>query len=96
MIDLSRLKAHLRVTHSSEDDLIQVYLDAATELVSEYLGGDSNTPESWMTADAPIDAAVLLLAADLYLNRERQGRDVFNQNPTYALLLAPYRDLVAQ
>lgn len=91
MISLSQLKSHLRVTHSSEDTLIGTYLDAARELIAEYLGGDSDVPDV-----APVDAAVLLLAADLYLNRERQGREAFKENQTYALLLAPYRDLVAQ
>lgn len=91
MIDLETLKAHLRVTHDSEDTLIQAYLDAATELVSDYLGIDSNMPDA-----SPVKAAVLLLAADLYLHRERQGRDAFNENPTFQLLLAPYRNLEVQ
>ena len=93
MISLSQFKAHLRVTHSQEDTLIQAYLDAATDFVGEYLGADSSGPPDV----APVDAAILLLGADLYLNRERQLTvNVLHQNATYTLLLAPYRCLEVQ
>lgn len=93
MITLAQFKAHLRVTHSDEDTLIQTYLDAASNLIDEYLQVDS----SGAPDEPPVDAAILLLGADLYLNRERQlTSNVLNENSTYTLLLAPYRCLEVQ
>lgn len=88
MITLTQAKAHLRMDHDDEDALIQSYLDAALAHVAKYLGDDMPDP-----VPAPVDAAVLLLAADLYLNRERQSDTVLRENRTYALLLNPYRSM---
>lgn len=86
MIDLQDAKDHLRVTHNLEDDLIQMYLDSATAHIEKYLGEDMPDP-----VPKPIDAAVLLLMADLYEHREIQGDRAMFPNPTYERLLSPYR-----
>jgi hypothetical protein len=85
---LTEAKAHLRVTHNLEDALIQSYLDAALAHVANFLGDDLPDP-----MPAPVEAAVLLLMADLYINRERQGDKPLNENSAYALLLNPFRDM---
>jgi len=83
---LDQVKRHLRVTHNAEDDLIQAYWDAAAALVAKYLGDDmpALVPE-------PINAAILLLTADLYTTRGRQSDRIIYENDTYSLLLNPYR-----
>lgn len=85
---LEEAKEHLRVAHDLEDALIQTYLDAALQHVAIYLGDDLPDP-----LPKPIEAAVLLLMADLYLNRERQVDRVLSENSAYALLLNPYRSM---
>lgn len=86
MITLVQAKQHLRVTHSLEDTLIQACIDAAAAHIAKYLGDDMPDP-----VPAPVDAAVLLLTADLYVNRERQSDKPLSENKTYSLLLNPYR-----
>jgi uncharacterized phage protein (predicted DNA packaging) len=88
MITIAEVKQHLRVLHDLEDSLIQLYLDAAAGHVSRYLGDDLPDP-----MPEPIKAAVMLLTADLYVNRERQSDEPLYQNKTYGLLLAPYRTM---
>lgn len=85
-MNLTEAKAHLRVTHDLENTLIQGYLDAALAHVANYLGDDLPDP-----MPAPVEAAVLLLMADLYINRERQADKPLSENSAYALLLNPYR-----
>lgn len=86
MITTEEIKAHLRVTHNAEDALIAAYADAAMTHIAEYLGESLPDP-----MPAPIRAAVLLLTADLYVNRQRQAGSALHDNPTYQLLLNPYR-----
>lgn len=89
-VTLTEAKQHLRVTHNLEDGLIQLYLDAAVGHLEKYLGDDLPDPMPDPMPD-PIRAAVLLLAADLYINRDRQADRALFENTAYGLLLAPYR-----
>lgn len=82
---LEEVKEHLRVEHDVEDALIQTYLDAAEAHVAVYLGDDLPDP-----MPKPIEAAVLLLVADLYVNRERQSEVALYKNTAFTLLLNPY------
>jgi hypothetical protein len=88
MITVAEAKQHLRVMHTLEDGMIQLYLDAALAHVAEYLGDDLPDP-----MPEPIQAAVLLLTADLYVNRERQADRILHESTAYALLLNPYRSM---
>jgi len=94
-VTLSEAKAHLRVDHDAEDDLISGLIDAAEDYVSRYL----ERPLPWEDEDghpvpvpAAVRAAILLIVGDLYANRE--GRFVGTtqtDNPAVQMLLGPYR-----
>lgn len=77
IIPLATLKNHLRVDHTAEDTLIQMYLDAAEQAVARRVQrtlidpddtpaeGSDELPMAW-----DIQAAALMFAAHLYENRE--------------------------
>ena len=90
-VSLEEAKAHLRLLddEGEENNLISYMIEAATGYVSEYLGDALPEP-----MPAPVRAAVLLLVGDLYEHRERQaitGAGGLQENPTFQLLLNPYR-----
>lgn len=88
-VTLQEAKDHLRVLEDDEDALITSLIAAAEGHVAIYLGDDLPDP-----MPAPIKSAVLLLVADLFEHRERQvitGVGGFQENPTFHLLLNPYR-----
>lgn len=94
-VTLSEAKAHLRVDHDAEDDLISGMIDAAEDYVSRYL----ERPLPWeddegaeVPLPASVKAAILLIVGDLYAHRE--GRFVGTtqtDNPAVQMLLGPYR-----
>jgi len=90
-VELEDAKNHLRVVHNEEDMLIETYLNAALGHVAIYLGDDLPDP-----MPEPVAAAVLLLTADLYMNRERQADRALYENTAYSLLLNPYRSMEVQ
>ena len=92
MITLEQAKAHLRVDHTHEDDLIQRMIDAATYSVADYLDMAHEDMEL-LPPPAPVEAAILLRVADLYENREAVTDRSLCDSPTFARLLAPYRSL---
>jgi uncharacterized phage protein (predicted DNA packaging) len=87
-LQLRDIKQHLRIEDNSvdEDVLIETYWQAAQEHVVKYLGNDFPDP-----MPKTIEAAILLLTADLFENRERQSAEVLYKNHTYQILLNPYR-----
>ncbi|WP_417278404.1 head-tail connector protein [Celeribacter sp.] len=77
------LKAHLNLEHDLDDDLLQLYLNAAEAYVAKYIGGEiPEIPEPVVDADGfllvkadpdpvpDIRLAVLMLAGFWYENRE--------------------------
>lgn len=88
MVTLQEAKAHLRVEHDAEDNLILAYIEAAERAVEDYTGTDFSDP-----APGPIRAAVLLMVGELYAHRERSTDRVIHLNQTYHALLNPYRVL---
>ncbi|RMR06579.1 head-tail connector protein [Pseudomonas syringae group genomosp. 7] len=74
MIELSLVKAHLRVDHDEEDVLIQGYVDAALAHIEQHcdrvlVETDPALPEQ-MAFTKDIHQAVLLLVGHWYANRE--------------------------
>lgn len=86
LVTLSEAKTHCRVTHNLEDSLIQMYMDAAEELIANYLNSE-NVPQT-----AAIKGAALLIIQDMYENRGATGEKDFKQNPAVDRLLFPYRE----
>lgn len=78
MIDLAIVKAHLRVTHDAEDDLIRGYTEAALstfelwtnrELIEEG-GGLPDPVGKALVITKPIRQGALLLIGHWYASRE--------------------------
>lgn len=74
---IATLKSHLRITHSAEDTLIQLYLDAAEQAVANRVQRPLIASNATPAADSDelamgwdVTAAVLLFAAHLYEHRE--------------------------
>lgn len=87
LVTLEEMKQHLRILHTFDDAMIQIYLDSAEQHIKQFLGDDwIKTTE----APAPIKSAILLLGADLYQNRTMQADQAFNNNRAFDLLLNPY------
>lgn len=76
---------HLRVDQSTEDTLIQIYIDAAQDYIEQFL----NTMD--YPVNSAIKAAALLIVGDLYENREGAGEKEIKENPAVMRLLYPYR-----
>ena len=86
MLTLYEAKAHLRIDHNDEDELLQAYMDAAEASVADYLGIELPS-----AMPAPVRAAILLRVGDLYENREGQTDRPLHGNKTFERLLQPYR-----
>lgn len=81
MIELSEAKKHLRVLHNHEDDIIQIYIDAAISRFEQFTGrklyidqvaldADSQSPAYTQLINSEIKAGCLILVAHLYVNRD--------------------------
>lgn len=94
-LTLPEVKAHLRVRHDAEDDVITGMATAAEDYVSQYL----NRPVPWVDDDgepveipASVRSAALLVVGDLYTHREgRFVGTIQTDNPAVENLLHFYR-----
>lgn len=77
----------LNYTHRTLDELrIRGYREQSGVEVEDA----ADLPDgNWVPA--PIRSAMLMLAADLYVHREKQNAQTLTQNAVYDLLLKPYR-----
>ncbi len=98
LVERELLKKHLRVFHDDEDAELEVYLAVAETIVVEHIDREVVSTGQPISADGivtppPIVAAILLVAADLYENREpdlqAKGNAVLPRH--VRALLAPYR-----
>lgn len=100
IITLAAAKLHLRVDHSDEDTLIQMYLDGCEQAASNYLNRNlyassiGSDLDGLVMTDA-VKAAVLLQVGTLYQNREsvtqQAGGNVIELPLGVKWLLDPYR-----
>lgn len=107
LVSLTLAKKHLNVFHNDDDTLIEAYLGAAETIVSEYVDRAVYGPVDDSPPGAPpsgddgtaievtpaITAAILLVLADLYENRESDTweADAAVLPRAVRALLAPYR-----
>ena len=92
ILTLTEIKNHLRVDQSVEDDLIQLYSDAAEDSIRNYLNRDiPGENDSPVAVPAAIRSAILLYIGDLYHNREAKTDKSLYENQTAINLIQPYR-----
>lgn len=99
LVDPTLVRRHLRVDGTDEDDTIAAYQAAAEFIVTEYLDRVVQAAEplppddsTAMLIEPPIVAAVLIVTADLFDNRNsEEGGSEAVLSPTVRRLLAPYR-----
>lgn len=73
MPTVADLKTHLRIRHGLDDDDLQMKLDAAIDTASQFI----NRPIPWTDEEGvevpvpnSVRLAILIIAAELYANRE--------------------------
>ena len=104
LVDLPTLKAHLRVDHGDDDNLISVYGAAAEVSAAEYLGrvvhptgttlpveGDTGYDPDAIVVTPAIIVAVMKLCASMYEGREAIGSGDAVFPADVRALLAPWR-----
>lgn len=84
-VTLAEAKKQCRVTHSLEDDLIQLYMDAADDWIRNFLNQEQ------IPQKPAIRAAALMIVEDLYRNRSAQADIKLYKNEAVDNLLYPYR-----
>jgi hypothetical protein len=92
VITVAQAKGHLRVTQSSEDSTIQIYVSAATAYIRNRL--NSRIPgEDQATPNIPQDikAAALILVGEMYEKRSIIIESRTTISPMVDNLLSPYR-----
>lgn len=104
-VELDIAKQHLRVTHSEEDGVIALYLQAAQSHAAQHLNRNIYDDEAALLAgilagdltgivsNGAIDAAVLLICGTLYSNREQEATGTISTELKFGAhqLLQPYR-----
>jgi uncharacterized phage protein (predicted DNA packaging) len=101
LVSLDQVKQHLRVTWTSEDDLIALYVKQATAIVLDYLTREDDDwiaeIEAWNDDTVPpaVQAAILMQTAELYRFRgdeDAPQREDGYMTPLIKAMLTPYRD----
>lgn len=94
-IDLDEIKAHLRIEHSLDDELLELLAESAEEVAQNYIGktwGDTTTDKTVIFTKG-IKVGCLMLIGHLYANREAVA-DVQLYEVPFAIsaLWKPYRE----
>ncbi|OHV12123.1 head-tail connector protein [Kushneria phosphatilytica] len=90
VVSLDTMKAHLRLDHDAEDELISLYAGAALDWCLWYC--DNPNQDSADALSRNFKAAMLLVLGDLFANREAQFENSAYTNPTAENLLWADRD----
>ncbi len=92
LVDLGRVKQHLRITHDDEDEEIQSKVTEAEAIVLRYVT-DVGSP-AWDDSSVPdvVKAAILEVTTNLWRNRGDDGDAIGPITPRVELMLATYRD----
>ncbi|ALJ08238.1 head-tail connector protein [Brevundimonas sp. DS20] len=90
LLSLDEAKQHLRVDIDDEDELIQLYTDAAVQACLTYC----DLKLVPVGAEPSFKAAALLNLGDLYASRESvTAGQSYDVNPTAENLLRPFRTI---
>lgn len=95
-IDLDEIKAHLRIEHDLDDELLTLYADTALEVAQNHIGktwGESTAAETVQFTNG-IKVGCLMFIGHLYANRETVS-DVQLYEVPFAIkaLWNPYREV---
>lgn len=85
-LTLTTVEQHLRSGAGQEAALLTLYMGAAWDYVRAFTNREWADP-----VPASVEAAVLLLVADLYENREATGPVKLHENKAVERLLWPHR-----
>ena len=88
ILTIEEVKAHLRIQHDEEDDLIEGFIAQAEAVAEDYCRVQFSDP-----APEPVRLAVLLVVSHYYENRDNPDRQVYmTMRIAFENLLYPYRD----
>ena len=88
ILTIEEVKAHLRIQHDEEDELIEGFIAQAQAVAEDYCRVQFED-----TAPEPVRLAVLLMVSHYYENRDNPDRQVYmTMRITFENLLYPYRD----
>lgn len=88
ILTAEEVKAHLRIQHDEEDDLIDGFIAQAEAVAEDYCRVQFPEP-----APEPVRLAVLLMVSHYYENRDNPDRQVYaTMRTAFENLLYPYRD----
>lgn len=84
LITLAQAKAHLRIEpdETSHDEMLEVYIDASSQLVLDYLklpyGSYEDTAGDPLDVPGAVTAATLIMTAIFFREREAGSEDAMN------------------
>ena len=88
ILTIEEVKAHLRIQHDEEDELIEGFIAQAEAVAEDYCRVQFPDP-----APEPVRLAVLLMVSHYYENRDNPDRQVYMaMRIAFENLLYPYRD----
>ena len=88
ILTIEEVKAHLRIQHDEEDELIEGFIAQAQAVAEDYCRVQFED-----TAPEPVRLAMLLMVSHYYENRDNPDRQVYmTMRIAFENLLYPYRD----
>ena len=88
ILTIEEVKAHLRIQHDEEDELIEGFIAQAQAVAEDYCRVQFED-----TAPEPVRLAVLLMVSHYYENRDNPDLQVYMpMRIAFENLLYPYRD----
>ncbi|GKX34649.1 MAG: hypothetical protein MnENMB40S_22670 [Rhizobiaceae bacterium MnEN-MB40S] len=98
LVSTDLAKAHLNIIGNHDDELIELYINAAENWLSDYIGPvttseDEPVPSVLLIGSDDIKLAVLMLTAHYYENRESASHVALQMAPFGVLSIAnKYRE----
>src|SRR5699024_11732996 len=89
-MDLQKLKQHIRVDHSFEDNLLREYMEWAEAEIKDSVSTSDTINEIYFSDNPHYERAVVLLTAHFFENRLAMTESNFNNFP-YGFLSAVHR-----